>query len=164
MPHFWGVLNKLVKLAAGVLGATLLFGAPASAQGLSAEEPVGKAVVPGGMASNVEAASQVPAAPQPTCEDVAFPGNTGTAFARQSPQRTIAWGIYMHDPALDGGPWTVDVYVGNKRVDHKQQNYAPHGSVAPAQAVAGQTFRLEATHVDPKGTTHYIVPNGCTIL
>lgn len=76
----------------------------------------------------------------------------------------VAWGIYMYDAKLNRGPWNVDVYVGKKRVDHKKQNYAPHGSVSPKDAKKGHLFHIKATHHATANNKNYQnVPNKCII-
>ena len=80
-----------------------------------------------------------------------------------SPSGTVAWAITMYDPALNPGPWVVDVFIDTRRVDHKEQNYNPHGSVSPRDARSGSTFRIEAVHTDPRGTVHRSVPNACIV-
>lgn len=98
-----------------------------------------------------------------SCRRADVVGNSGTIYIQTSPAGTVIWGIYMHNPALNAGPWVVSVYVNNRRVDAKSQNYAPHGSVPRAHAPSGATFRIVATHVDPTGTTHRSVTNACII-
>ncbi|MEV3925769.1 hypothetical protein [Actinomadura coerulea] len=97
------------------------------------------------------------------CTDITYRGSAGSIFARTSPNGTVAWGIYMHDISKNDGPWIVDVYVGSRRVDHKEQTYAPHGSVPPSQATKGATFTIRATHTDLQGHIYHEVPNGCII-
>jgi hypothetical protein len=100
----------------------------------------------------------------PSCHAITYRGNAGAIHVQTSANRTVAWGIYMYNSKLDAGPWTVDVYVGKTRVDHKSQNYAPHGSVSPKQAKKGAEFRITATHYATANKTWYHnVPNGCII-
>lgn len=80
-----------------------------------------------------------------------------------SPNGTVAWGISMYDPALNPGPWVVDVFVNARRVDHKEQDYNPHGSVSPLDAPPGSMFRVEAVHTDPGGTVHHNVSDSCVV-
>ena len=56
---------------------------------------------------------------------------------------TIAWGAYP-SPAYEGTRYVADTYVGSTRIEHKDQFYAPHGSVPSSKVSgkAGQTFLL----------------------
>jgi hypothetical protein len=56
------------------------------------------------------------------------------------------------------------VYVDDRVVDKKLQNYNPHGSVSPLDSRSGSVFRLDITHVDTKGKSSRSVPNGCIVL
>ena len=117
----------------------------------------------GGMVAGKSGSAAVPAA-LPSCHAITYRGNAGAIHVQTSANRTVAWGIYMYNSKLDAGPWTVDVYVGKTRVDHKSQNYAPHGSVNPKQAKKGAEFRITATHYATANKTWYHnVPNGCII-
>jgi hypothetical protein len=70
----------------------------------------------------------------------------------------------MYNSALDAGPWDANVYVGSRRVDHKEQNYAPHGSVNPKDARKGATFHITATHhATANGKNYSSVSNDCII-
>jgi hypothetical protein len=74
----------------------------------------------------------------------------------------LQWGIYMYNPAYNSGHWIVDAYVGGQRVDHKDQWYAPHGSLPPSVARSGAIFRLSAT-LTVAGRVFYSLPNSCRI-
>ena len=106
-------------------------------------------------------ASPAAADPVPRCTDISFKGNTGQINLRTSPNRTVAWNIAMDDDSRNDGPWTVDVYVNNRRVDHKEQSYQPHGSISPKQLPPSSFINIEAFHVDLYGTEHTFVPNQC---
>lgn len=100
----------------------------------------------------------------PSCRAITYRGNGGAIHVQTSANGTVVWGIYMYDSGLNAGPWTVDVYVRNRRVDHKNQNYPPHGSVNPKDAKKGAELRITATHYATANQTWYHnVPNGCII-
>src|SRR6266567_4231938 len=48
------------------------------------------------------------------------------AIQQAGPGAPLQWGLYPHVPA---SRYVVDVFVGKNRVDHKDQNYPPHGSI-----------------------------------
>jgi hypothetical protein len=98
----------------------------------------------------------------PSCARAEFRGTSGAIYV-QTTAGTVAWGIYMYDPSANAGPWTVDVFVNQRRVDHKVQNYAPHGSVSPTDAPSGSLFHIVAFHTDLRGTVYQSVPNGCIV-
>ena len=54
------------------------------------------------------------------------------------------------------------MFVGKRRVDHKSQEYEPHGSVNPKDAKPGHTFHISATMTNANGT-FVNVPNECRI-
>jgi len=124
-------------------------------------------VVSGGMAARGTASAAVPAKDLPSCRAITYRGSAGAIYVQTSPGGYVVWGIYMYSSALDSGPWWVDVYVGNKRVDHKQpprQVYAPHGSLPPKLAKKGSVFRISALHYATANRTWYgNIPNGCII-
>lgn len=99
----------------------------------------------------------------PLCTDISFTGESGQINIRTSPTRFVAWNIRMFEPALNEGPWRVNVYAGPKRVDSKTQTYQPHGSINPVDLPPNAFVRIEAWHTDLKGTEHIFVPNGCTV-
>lgn len=158
---------KASALAAGLL---LLGGTPALASGSAANAGRTSGVITGGgMSSHVgglwrdSVANGTPTAETPSCSAATFPGDAGEVSVQTSPNGTVAWGIYMYDPSANDGPWVVDVFINTRRVDHKEQDYAPHGSVNPADAPSGSTFHLDATHTDLKGNTYNSVPNACIV-
>jgi hypothetical protein len=67
---------------------------------------------------------------------------------QRSPCSSIQWGFYPNVPVAH---FTVDVYVGSRRVDHKSQNYPPHGSVNVKDVVKGGTFSMNGEATNPKG-------------
>jgi hypothetical protein len=97
----------------------------------------------------------------PSCLDHQWVGNSGVINVRTSPSRTIAWNVV--DNVDNGGQWTALVYVDDRLVDKKVQNYNPHGSVSPLDSRSGSVFRLDITHVDTKGKSSHSVPNGCIV-
>ena len=69
----------------------------------------------------------------------------------------------MYDSWRNDGPWVVDVYVNNRKVDHKEQEYQPHGSISPVDLPPHSFVSIEAWHRDLLGTEHYFVPNQCFV-
>jgi hypothetical protein len=60
----------------------------------------------------------------------------------------VQWGVY---PSVPAARYVVDVFVNNRRFDHKEQGYPPHGSV-PASAInGGDIFRLEGQAFNARG-------------
>ncbi|WP_433802533.1 hypothetical protein [Actinomycetospora sp. CA-084318] len=99
----------------------------------------------------------------PQCTDISFKGGTGQINIRTSATRYVAWNIAMYSSALNDGPWVVDVWVNNRRVDHKEQGYQPHGSISPRDLPANSFVSIEAWHTDRSGEEHYFVPNQCHV-
>jgi hypothetical protein len=77
---------------------------------------------------------------------------------QKGPGSSIQWGAY---PSLPAEKYIVRIYIGDKPVDGKKQNYAPHGSL-PARAPdkrghlvrtykTGQIFKISGTSYDAKG-------------
>lgn len=119
------------------------------------------------VASVVVAAGPATAAPiraaegLPSCLDHQWRGNAGVINVRTSPSRTIAWNV--QDYSDNGGLWVALVFVDDRQVDKKSQNYNPHGSVSPRDSRSGSVFRLDITHTDTQGRTSRSVPNGCIV-
>lgn len=103
----------------------------------------------------------------PSCERIEYTGELGTMTVQVNTRTgTLQWGIYMHDPADDAGPWWVKVFVGGKKVDDKKpprQMYPPHGSLPRSKAKSGKVFHIEARHVTTDGRESFNVTNGCVI-
>jgi hypothetical protein len=77
----------------------------------------------------------------------------GNFSAQQSgPGASIQWGIY---PNVAASRYVVDVYVGNRRVDHKDQAYPPHGSVSATdvRGKGGQVFGISGQAWDGNKNT-----------
>lgn len=148
--------------AAAVLAAAAL-AAPGSSAPALAAAPKPPVVVSGGMVAGAPGAASSTARALVSCRAVEYRGSAGKIAVQTSPSGYVAWGIYFYDPAKNDGPWVVDVYVGSRRVDHKKQNYAPHGSVHPNDARSGATFRIKAEHADLQGNVYHSVPNACVI-
>lgn len=106
-------------------------------------------------------ASTVASEALPSCLDHRWTGNTGVINVRTSPSRTIAWNV--QDYTDNGGLWVALIYVDNRQVDKKSQNYNPHGSVSPRDSRPGSVFRLDITHTDTQGRVSHSVPNGCLV-
>lgn len=79
------------------------------------------------------------------------PSAYGSFSAQQrGPGTSIQWGIYPNYPV---SRYVIDVYIGSWRLDHKDQNYPPHGSV-PAREVSGrsgQDFTVSGQITTPDG-------------
>jgi hypothetical protein len=78
---------------------------------------------------------------------------------QKGPGTSIQWGAY---PNLPAEKYIVGIYIGEKKVDGKNQSYAPHGSL-PARLrdkrgysvrtyKTGQVFKLAGTSYDAKGS------------
>jgi hypothetical protein len=52
-------------------------------------------------------------------------------------------------PTTPAARYIVNVYVGSKRVDSKNQDYPPHGSVNARDVRSGAMFRLEGEMQNP---------------
>ena len=152
--------------AFAVLGIATAQASITTAQ-VSATATTAGLVVSGGMAARGAASTAVPATDLPSCRAITYRGPDGAIYVQTSPGGHVVWGIYMYNRALDSGPWWVDVYVGNRRVDHKQpprQVYAPHASYPPEVAKKGRVFRISALHYATANRTWYgNIPNGCII-
>jgi hypothetical protein len=159
------VMSAAVALA--VLGTATTAQASTTTAQVSAIATNAGLVVPGGMAARGAASAAVPATELPSCRAITYRGSAGAIYVQTSPGGYVVWGIYMYNRVLDSGPWWVDVYVGNRRVDHKQpprQVYAPHGSLPPKIAKKGSVFRISALHYANANRTWYgNIPNGCII-
>ena len=92
--------------------------------------------------------------PDHSCAPGFFPENElGSISAQQfGPGYGIQWGVY---PKQVAATYVVDVYMNNRRVDHKQQSYPPHGSVNARDVVSGGVFRLEGSATNGAGDVAY---------
>jgi hypothetical protein len=155
--------GRVVSLALVILGLTMA--AASSATEVPAPEvgsSGGMIQIAGASVHRSPAALRATAASIPSCRHHVFRGNAGYIAVQTSPKGYVAWGIYMYKPANRWGHWEVDVFVGNRRVDHKSQNYEPHGSVSPKDAKPGRTFHIRAVMTNADGT-FVNVPNACRI-
>lgn len=117
----------------------------------------------GEMTASTSGSATVPAT-LPSCRAITYHGNGGAIHVQTSANGTVVWGIYMYNSELNAGPWTVDVYVGKRLDDHKEQDYPPHGSVNPKHAKKGAVLSITATHYATANQTWYhSVTNGCII-
>lgn len=137
--------NALIGVVAAA-GMTLLAASPAFAAPAAGAEPL---------------PSAARAEPLPSCLDHQWVGNAGVINVRTSPSRTIAWNVQDYED--NGGVWHAVVYVDDKKVDEKTQDYNPHGSVNPMHSRPGSVFRLDITHTDSQGRTSQSVPNACIV-
>jgi hypothetical protein len=93
---------------------------------------------------------------------MSWPGTNGVINAQIGPTGFIQWNIV--DYTDNGGHWWGDIFVGKRRVDHKDQDYNPHGSVSNVDARSGYLFRIVMNHVDLQGRESVSDPNaGCII-
>ncbi|MGQ0623487.1 MAG: hypothetical protein ACT4PP_02350 [Sporichthyaceae bacterium] len=92
-----------------------MIGAPNA--GIAAELP---AVVAGGMARTTTSSIVLDGVVLPSCTSLQYTGDAGTISVQTGPTGYLQWAIYMHDPSEDAGAWWVDVFVGKRRVDHKE--------------------------------------------
>lgn len=88
--------------------------------------------------------------PTHSCSPGFYPANElGSISAQQrGPGRGIQWGVY---PTVSGIRYVVDVYINRRRVDHKEQDYPPHGSVNARDIRTGDIFRLEGQATNGAG-------------
>jgi hypothetical protein len=79
-------------------------------------------------AAGLTACSVYESAPKRSCSpSYVAPSKYGNYSAQQAgPGRSIQWGIY---PNFAASHYTVNVFMGSRRVDDKDQSYPPHGSV-----------------------------------
>jgi hypothetical protein len=95
-------------------------------------------------------------APEGSCSPSYDPHSQYGNFTAQQagPSQSIQWGAYPNR-SLKATRFVIDLYIGSTRFDHKDQNYAPHGSV-PATAVRGkrgQSFSMAGTAWDGSRNT-----------
>ena len=59
---------------------------------------------------------------------------------------SIAWG-FVAEERYRGAHYKLKIYAGGRKIDGKNQNYAPHGSVraATARKYSGKVFRILGT-------------------
>jgi hypothetical protein len=129
----------------------------------SIAEPTGGMVAADASHAGVLSPSVTPAA-VPSCGSITYKGSAGAIHVQTNSKGYLQWGIYMYNSKLDAGPWVVSVYVANKKVDGKKQNYAAHGSLPPATAKKGKIFHITATHhANANGKNYSSIPNECII-
>jgi hypothetical protein len=166
--HGRGAQPLTVAFAAVALAGSLLATGQASASTVNSSQ---SSIVDsaGGMVAASASHAGVPSpnvspAKLPSCGNITYKGNAGAIHVQTNSKGYLQWGIYMYNPKLDAGPWVVAVYVANKKVDSKKQDYAPHGSLPPAKAKKGKTFHITATHhANSNGKNYGSVPNECII-
>lgn len=102
-------------------------------------------------ASGLTACAAEYEAPLGECYPSYTPSTRWGSFSAQQagPGLGIQWGAYPNHSATR---YVVDVYVGNRRVDAKDQTYPPHGSVSATDVRPGQIFRLTGTVYDGSDT------------
>jgi hypothetical protein len=113
-------------------------------------------------------AASASSTPVPSCLAITYRGNAGEISVQTNPfSGSIQWGIKMFRESDNYGRWLVDVYVGTKRFDHKDQWYNPHGSIPASYAKPGRHIKILADlyALQPNGeTAHFFnVPNECVV-
>lgn len=109
----------------------------------------------GGAAAGCAPAVRV-GSPQQSCAPGLAPSNAyGRVTAAQpGPGAGVRWSV---QPRLPATRYVVDVYLDDRRVDHRDQITAPSGSV-PAQAVrAGSVFRLQGEAATLRGVGRFFL-------
>ena len=88
--------------------------------------------------------------PQHSCSPGFDPSNErGRITAQQrGPGYDVQWGVYPNTPSVR---YVVDIYVNNRRFDHKDQDYPPHGSIMARAISSGDIFRLEGRATNARG-------------
>lgn len=89
-------------------------------------------------------------------------GNAGVIGAQFGPSGHVQW--YVRDFADNGGRWLADVYVGKRRVDHKDQSYQPHGSISPIDLRSGFLLQFVIQHVNTRGEVSFSAPNASCVI
>lgn len=76
---------------------------------------------------------------------------------------SIQWGVVVVDKYKIGTQFVVAVYAGREKVDGKNQNYEPHGSIAPAKAAkySGKLLEIIGTGKHGHDTLNFDLK--CTI-
>lgn len=65
-------------------------------------------------------------------------------FQQQSSGSRVNWVVRADNQEFQtNGQWMIDVFSDGRRVDHKEQNYAPHGSVHPNDVRPGKLLEVE---------------------
>lgn len=73
--------------------------------------------------------------------------------------QSVQWGIYPNaDIQARAKNYKLDIYVGSKRVDAKNQSYAPHGSISQAHVSGknGQIVKITGTVSDASSNILYL--------
>jgi hypothetical protein len=110
-------------------------------------------------AAGLTACSVYESAPKRSCSpSYVAPSKYGNYSAQQAgPGRSIQWGIY---PNFAASHYTVDVFMGSRRVDHKDQSYPPHGSVNAVDVRHHVDFTVSGTIT--RGKDHVYFDLTCT--
>lgn len=66
-------------------------------------------------------------------------------------RRPIAWGVYVASKFKAGTFFVVKVYAGGQKIDGKNQNYEPHGSVNANRAAKYSGAMLEIKGTGQRG-------------
>lgn len=88
--------------------------------------------------------------PEHSCSPGFEPSNEFGSITAQQRGRGfgVQWGVY---PKIPAASYTVDIFINNWRIDHKEQGYPPHGSVPASNIGSGDIFRLEGQATNAKG-------------
>jgi hypothetical protein len=92
--------------------------------------------------------------PNQPCSPIArFENRYGAIAVQQAgPGGKLAWGVY---PKVPASQYVVDVLVNGQRVDHKDQNYEPHGSINPKQLSTGALVSIVGHAQGPNGVLNF---------
>jgi len=98
-----------------------------------------------------------------TCgPNMQWPGNAGVVRADLLPSGFLVWDV--RDYTDDHGMWVADVFVGKRRVDHKEQAYNPHGRINPVDLRKGYLVHFVIQHTDIEGRMSFSDPNASCIV
>ena len=92
--------------------------------------------------------------PNQPCFPIArFENHYGTIAVQQAgPGGKLAWGVY---PKVVASEYVVDVLVNGRRVDHKNQNYEPHGSINASDLSTGALVTIAGHAKGPNGVLNF---------
>jgi hypothetical protein len=71
-------------------------------------------------------------------------GPDGYVEMRQdSPGAYIPWGVYPTLAYYSDAHWVVDSSIDGTVVEHKDQNYPPHGTISPSRVIPGKVLKIK---------------------
>jgi len=99
-----------------------------------------------------------------SCRSVTYRGDAGYVSVQTHTNGTVAWGIYMHNPADNYGPWYWFVSIDGKKHASAAQLYPPHHSILRKDAPSGSILSILAVHVTLfSGGISFAPPNACVV-